>query len=243
MEMDTMLKAAEKMTPPSSRRKKRRPYTTDFMLAIRQRLDLQKPLDASVFACLSTCFFATGRVGEFTVPKLDGFNPEAHVSKAGISYDQSRDGQRVTVLRIPRTKMVPQGEDVCWAKQDGLIDPDAALAHHLEVNAPPDNAHLFAYRHKSGHRPLTKSKFIPELAKAARAAGLEPLQGHGIRIGSTLEYLLRGVPFDVMKVKGRWSSDAFILYLRKHAQILAPYIQAAPTVHDAFTRLMMPAVR
>ena len=34
MEMDTMLKAAEKMTPPSSRRKKRRPYTIDFILAI-----------------------------------------------------------------------------------------------------------------------------------------------------------------------------------------------------------------
>jgi len=76
--MDTMLKAAEKLTPPSSRRKKRRPYTLDFILAIRQHLDLQKPLDASVFACLSTCFFATRRVGEFTVPKLDGFNPEVH---------------------------------------------------------------------------------------------------------------------------------------------------------------------
>jgi len=117
------------------------------------------------------------------------------------------------------------------------------LAHHFETNTPLDNAHLFAYRYKTGHWPLTKSKFIAELAKAARAAGLDPLQGHGIRIGSTLEYLLRGMPFDVMKVKGRWSSDAFTLYLRKHAQILAPYIQAVPTVHDAFTRLAMPAVR
>ena len=181
MEMDTMLKAAEKLTPPSSKRKKRQPYTVNFILAIRQHLDLQKPLNASIFACLSTCFFATGRVGEFTVPKLDGFNPKAHVSKAGVSYDQSRDGQQVTVFRIPRTKVAPQGEDVCWAKQDGLVDPDAALAHHLEVNTPPDHAHLFAYRYKTGHRPLTKSKFISELAKAARTAGLEPLQGHGIR--------------------------------------------------------------
>ena len=69
------------------------------------------------------------------------------------------------------------------------------------------------------------------------------MQGHGIRIRSTLEYLLRGVPFDVMKVKGRWSSDAFTLYLRKHAQILVPYIQAVPAVHDAFVRLTMPPVR
>ena len=99
------------------------------------------------------------------------------------------------------------------AKQDGLIDPDTALAHHLKVNGPPQEGHLFAYRQKNGHRPLTKSKFLMELAKAVRAARLEPLQGHSIRIGSTLEYLLRGVPFDVMKVKGRWSSDAFTLYL------------------------------
>ena len=242
-ELDTMLKAAEKLTPPSSKRKKRRPYTIDFILAIRHHLDLSTPMGASVFACLTTCFFATGRVGEFTVQRLDGFNPNIHISRARVSFDQNREGHKVTVLHIPHTKVSQQGEDVCWARQDGPIDPDTALAHHLEVNNPPQEGHLFAYRHKNGHRPLTKSKFLAELAKAARAAGLEPLQGHGIRIGSTLEYLLRGVPFDVMKVKGRWSSDAFILYLRKHAQILAPYIQAVPAVHDTFARLTMPAVR
>ena len=52
------------------------------------------------------------------------------------------------------------------------------------------------------------------------------MHGHGIRIGATLEYLLRGIPFDVMKVKGRWVSNAFQLYLRKHNQILAPYMQS-----------------
>ena len=84
----------------------------------------------------------------------------------------------------------PQGEDICWAKQDGPIDPDAALAHHPEVNMPLDDADLFAYCHKTAHGPLTKSKFILELAKATHAAGLESLQSHSIRIGSTLTYLL-----------------------------------------------------
>jgi len=73
-------------------------------------------------------------------------------------------------------------------------------------------------------------------------AGLEPLEGHSISIGSTLEYLLRGMPFNIMTVKGWWSSDTFILYLRKHVQILTPYIQAAPTVHNTFVCLTMPAV-
>ena len=177
------------------------------------------------------------------VQRLDGFDPNVHISKGKVSYDQDREGQRVTVLHIPRTKVPPQGEDVCWARQEGPMGPDTALACHLEVNDPPPDGHLFTYCHKNGYRPLTKTKFLAELAKATRAAGLEPLQGHGIRISSTLEYLLRGVPFDVMKVKGRWSSDAFVLYLRKHAQILTPYIQAVPAVHDSFIRLTMPTVR
>jgi hypothetical protein len=46
------------------------------------------------------------------------------------------------------------------------------------------------YRANRTCRPLTKNKFLERVAGAAHAAGLDPLQGHGIRIGSTLEYLL-----------------------------------------------------
>ena len=63
------------------------------------------------------------------------------------------------------------------------------------------------------------------------------MQGHSIRIGSTLEYLLCGLPFEVMKAKGRWNSDPFHQYLRNHAKVPAPYTQAAPpNIQDEFTR-------
>lgn len=148
------------------------------------------------------------------------------------------------MFHIPSTKASPaHGEDVSWSAQSGLSDPESALNIHFQVNDPPKEGPLFAYRFRNGHRPLTKPKFIEVLAKAAREAELDPRQGHGIRIGSTLEYLLRGVPFDVMKVKGRWASDAFEAYLTKHAQILAPYMQDQPALHAAFIRLTMPPVR
>jgi len=89
-----------------------------------------------------------------------------------------------------------EGETVSWSPQEGLTDPENALASHFLLNNPQPDMRLFAYRHKPSHRPLTKSNFISCLAQAARAVGEDPLQGHGIRIGSTLEYLLRGVPFD-----------------------------------------------
>jgi hypothetical protein len=243
-EMDTMLRAADKLTPNSSKRKKRLPYTPAFITAVQQHLDLENPLDAAVFACLTTCFYASARLGEFTVRTIGSFSPDAHVTIQNLSYDQDRNNLKVTVLHLPRTKAAGcQGEDVYWASQDGSTDPTAALENHLRINQPSEGMHLFTYRAKQARRPLTKTKFIERVANAARAAGLEPLQGHGIRIGSTLEYLLRGMPFDVMKAKGRWASDAFLLYLRKHAIIIAPYIQASPTLHEAFIRYTMPPVR
>ncbi|KAJ7720027.1 hypothetical protein B0H16DRAFT_1336268, partial [Mycena metata] len=87
-----------------------------------------------------------------------------------------------------------------------------------------------------GHRPLTKSAFITQIHKAFRATGSDPPQGHG----TTLFDLLRGTPFDVVKTIGCWASDTFLLYLRKHAQILAPYMQANPQLHTNFMHITMP---
>jgi hypothetical protein len=213
------------------------------MTAVKHQLNLDAPLDAAVFACLTTCFYAAARLGEFTVRRLDAFDPVLHVTPASLSTSCNREGDELTVLHLPRTKVSVQGEDVYWAKQDGDTDPVTALIHHQTTEFPTRKRSPLRIPHNKGHRPLTKTKFLERVGTAARAAGLEPLQGHGIRIGATLEYLLRGVPFDVMKAKGRWASDAFHLYLTKHAQILAPYMQATPRVQDAFTRYIVPRVR
>lgn len=241
--MEALLKAAEALTPPASRRKKRRPYTIDYIVALRGHLNLDTPLDAAVYACLTTTFFAAARLGEFTVRRLNAFDPTWHVKPSDMNTQLDRNNLKVTTFRIPRTKSSAGGEDVFWAKQNGPSDPEGAWLNHERVNNPPNGGALFAYKWGSGHRPLTKAKLITRLAQAARAAGMDPLQGHGIRIGATLEYLLRGVPFDVMKAKGRWLSDAFSLYLTKHAQIMAPYMQAVPEVHDALVRYTMPRAR
>lgn len=148
------------------------------------------------------------------------------------------------VFHLPRTKTSStEGEDVSFAKQNGPSDPENAFLHHLEINNPPPGTALFTYHHKNGHHSLMKQKFISRVATAAKATGMDPLQGHGIRIGSTLEYLLRNIPFEVVKTKGHWASDAFQSYLRKHAQILAPFMQATPALHDEFVRFLMPRSR
>ena len=207
--------------PPSSKRKKRLPYTPEIITKLRQHLKLNDPFDAAVFACLTTCFYAAAQVAEFVVPRLDAFSPSQHIIPASLQVDNNLDGLEVTVLHLPHTKAAPlEGEDMFWSSHPGPTDPYATLNNHLQVNHSPDNTHLFAYQHKGQLRPLTKPAFIKCLASAACDTGLEPLQGHGIRIGATLIYLLHGLPIEAMKVMGCWSSDAFLRYLRKHAQIL-----------------------
>ena len=243
-ELSALLKAADKVTPPSARRSKRTPFTIDFITTIREKLDLTSPLHAAVFACLTTTFYTAARAGEFTIPRLNAFSPQLHITPGGVRTEVDRRGLRSTVFHLPSTKAAPvQGEDVSWCPQSGQTNPKAALENHMLINSPSRDGPLFAYRFRDTLRPLTKAKLVEVMAKAARDAGLEPRQGHGIRIGATLEYLLRGVPFDVMKVKGRWASDAFEKYLTKHAQILAPYMQDQPELQAAFVRITMPPPR
>ena len=146
------------------------------------------------------------------------------------------------MFRLPRTKCSIDGEDVFWAKQDGIYDPQAALSNHFSVNKPPKDQPLFSWRHPNGLRALTKSEFLKRINLAALELGLDSFKGHGIRIGAILEYLLRGVPFDVVKSIGRWSGESFLLYLRQHAVVIAPFIQGTP-IMDSFTRYTMPPPR
>lgn len=71
---------------------------------------------------------------------------------------------------------------------------------------------------------MTRAIFLCNVKLTAEKAGIEFSHSHSLRIDATLEYLLRGIPFEVVKQIGRWSSNSFSLYLRDHARILAPYV-------------------
>jgi len=243
-QISTMLKGATKLAPPNTKQDRWQPVTVEIIAAIGRTLTLNEPFDAAFFACLTIVFYSAARVGEFTLRRLTAFNPAEHITLAHVRDDTDRNGFHTKVFALPRTKSSQNGEEVNWARQSGPTDPLTAFENHLKVNSPPIDGPLFAYKKDRTHRPLTRQTFISHLKKAAKMAGHDDVQGHGIRIGATLEYLLRGIPFDVMKVKGRWASDAFRLYLRKHNQILAPYMQAMPPETALeFTRTAIPPVR
>lgn len=234
---DTVLnlafRGARRLAPAWTKRTPRDPVTVETMTSIRGQLDISCGLDAAVWACLTTTFWSISRLGEFTVPTLKSFDPAKHIKRSDVQLDveHGRDRHAVTTFRLPFTKTKADGECAHWAAQSGPCYPRAALLNHLQVNNPALNAHLFSWRSTAGEfKPLTRKAFLDRVNKALQDVGEGPVQGHSLRIGGVLEWLLRGKSFETVKVMGRWASDAFQLYLRKHAAILAPYIQAYPVL-------------
>jgi len=138
-------------------------------------------------------------------------------------------------------KISPTGEDVYWGKQDGPADPLTAIQTHFRVNNPLADAALFSWQHPSSTRPLTRAIFIKQVDEVIASLQLPKMHFHGLHIGSILEYLLCGTPFEVVKTMGRWGSDSFTLYLHQHAVLVAPYIQNTPFM-EQFSRITMPPV-
>jgi len=224
---------------PKSKKPKCKPLTITTITAIAGRLDLSQPLNSAVYACLTTTFYSAAQLGEFTIPSLKAFDPSQHVKLSDIRRDQDQHGHQVIVFHLPHTKSSPLGEDVYWSYQHGPSDPQAALHNHLTINYPPNNKALFSWRYPQGLRPFTHTEFLKQIKAVAAKLGMESLKGHGIHIRATLEYLLQGIPFNVVKSIGRWSSEAFLIYLGQHAIIIAPYIQGTP-IMEAFTHYTMP---
>lgn len=243
LQYQTILKALDSVTPPSSRRAKRKPCTVEHLLSIRSALDISQPLGAAIWACATSLFYGIARLGELTVPNREAFVPGNFVEISNVSEDSDRNGFQTTTIRIPFTKSSrakgnSKGEDIFWAKQNNDTDPKFALDNHIAVNNPESGEHLFSYSMPSQpRRPLTRHVFLVEITRALRKAGREQIKGHSFRIGGTLEYLLRNVPFEVVKSQGRWASDAFRVYLREHARVMAPFVQDIPNLREAFIEL------
>jgi len=240
------IEGASRLAPPSSKCPQCTPFTPEIISILRSQLDLDNPLDAAMFACITTCFWCIARLGEFTVPSINTFDPTKHITKVGLSLVKDRNGLTVYKFDLPWTKTSrtsSHGESVQCAEQSGPVDPIFTLENHFRINTVAPNEHLFTRTHSSSrHCPLSKRELTNRINKLAESINSPNLKGHSLRIRGTLEYLLRGIPFDVIQSQGHWAGNVFALYLRKHAMILAPYLQSSPVL-ELFTRYTQPPVR
>jgi hypothetical protein len=110
--------------------------------------------------------------------------------------------------------MKKNGEDITLVTQNSPLDPRVAIDMHLSANRCDPKSSLLTYSSPTGRKILTKAKFLECCNEVWKLAGYPRTTGHSFRIGGTTELLLAGVPPDVVKAMGSWSSSAFMRYWR-----------------------------
>ena len=148
-------------------------------------------------------FYCVVRLGEFTVSTITRFEPSKHVTCRNTTFLRDQNNLPVIKFNLQVTKCTHKGEDVqCMLQTNCITDPEADLQNHFCINPAPSNSHLFAWRHpKSSLQPLSKNQVTAWISAIAKLCGLLELKGHSLRIGGTLFYLLKGVPFDIIKLQ------------------------------------------
>ena len=71
--------------------------------------------------------------------------------------------------------------------------------------------------------PLTQQQLVTEVRRCLKAAGVNHsfFSGHSFRIGAATMAARAGVPSHLIKMLGRWESEAYLLYVRTPREELA----------------------
>ncbi|PPQ81669.1 hypothetical protein CVT24_002937 [Panaeolus cyanescens] len=235
--LSKMLRGIKISTPASSKRPRRSPVTSSMISLLISRLNLRDPFDTAVAACACTAFWGQCRLGELLPSSTLHTTLPSVPARAHLTRPTSRShASPYFNLHLPQTKMDRQGQLVTLLSRHGKTDPLTVLRHHLAINNLPPHTPLFSFAAPtpSGFTIMSKSTFLARCNSIWESAGHRRITGHSFRIGGTTKFLSMGVPPDVVRVMGRWSSDSFLRYWR-HIDRVAP--AQTPSRHRSHPRI------
>ena len=158
-------------------------------------------------------FFGFLRCSEFTSPTLT-FDPRFHACIA----DLSPFTHDTLIYHIKRSK----------SNQFGPSIPIFIFNFQSSLNPFETLSHYLSYRKSLSHNPsdplfITESGhvasrqwFLLHLRNVFCLSGISPTlySGHSFRIGAATSASRNGVPDHLIKIMGRWSSQAYLRYIR-----------------------------
>ena len=202
----------------------RLPITPAILCQLRDYWDT-KAADQDIimlWAASVLCFFGFFRSGEITIPTLQGFNSTRHLSWGDVSVDNSHSPKTLRVrLKRSKTDQLGAGVEVFVGKTGCRLCPVASVMAYMIVRGSEEGPF---FKFKNG-QPLTKARFTKDIRAGLEAVGLpyRSFAGHSFRSGAATAAAAAGIEDSTIRMMGRWSSAAFLAYIRTPRDQLAQF--------------------
>ena len=208
LQLQRLLRGVKRVQGPASR--SRLPITIDLLKVIQQSLDMRDSDHVMLWAACCLGFFGFLRAGEFTVNS--SFDPSVHLSIGDIQADSLVNPTCFKVrIKCSKTDPFRKGCDIYVGRGNSAVCPIVALSNYLVLRGPAPGP---VFQFVSG-RPLSRERLSSTVQSILSAAGYAgSFSGHSFRIGAATTAASRGVPDHLIKTLGRWSSDAYQIYIR-----------------------------
>ena len=199
----------------------RLPITDSLLWVIHRALNFKLFDHCAFWAACMLGYFGFLRAAEFTVPNLAGFSPAIHLSVADIAVD-SHQSPTCLRVRIKASKTDPfrQGCHIHIGLGRAPLCAVHALLAYLSIRGKaPGPLFLLA----SG-QPLSRAILTDWLRQIFSTAGIEGnFSSHSFRIGAATVAARNGIPDHLIQALGRWTSNAYQLYIRMPSEALAGF--------------------
>lgn len=205
--------------------KPRLPITIEILRRLFSSLRSQPPSFETVmlWAACSLCYFGFFREGEITVTSKASFDPRCHLAWGDISTDSVKQPTCIKVLlKVSKCDQLGKGVEVFVGRVErDEVCPVVACCAYMALRGDRPGP-FFCYKDGS---PFTKASFVTQVREALTNAGLDAslYSGHSFRIGAATSAAHAGMQDTTIKSLGRWSSGAFMTYIRTPRQQLAKF--------------------
>ena len=197
----------------------RLPVTDDIMMVIFRALDLSLPDHCMFWAACNLAYFGFLRSAEFTVPNLASFSPSIHLGLADVAID-SLSSPSCLRLRIKASKTDPfrKGYFLHIGRGEFPLCAIRSLLSYLTLRGDAPGP-LFLFRDR---RPLSRALLTLWLRDILSSAGIQGnFSSHSFRIGAATVATRNGIPDHQIQALGRWTSSAYLSYIRTPAESLS----------------------
>ncbi len=212
-------KEKAKMNPPRTRL----PITIDIMEKIKGAL-AQAPGDHNNILLWAACclaFFGFLRASEFTVPSQTQYDPSVHLSFTDIALDSTQNASLMQVtIKQSKTDPFREGITLSLAATNKKVCPVLAMLPYLALRGGQPGL-LFILADSTF---LTRPKLAAMLRATLTQAGMDHTKysTHSFRSGAATTAANVGISDVHIKLLGRWTSEAYQIYVKTPQDKLAP---------------------